>query len=398
MADTSVDPEQTGWYGAVLGRASTVLIPLATVALAFIIGGLVVVIAGANPFAVYKDMWVGAGFDWPFQFIPGNPIGVNGAFAETNLISTLVVFTPLVLTGLAVAFAFRCGLFNIGGTGQYWVGSYAALLVAVHVTGIGGSALATIAAAAAGAVWAAIPGALKAFRGAHEVISTIMLNYIAINLGQYLYGLGGPLQDTSSGQPVSQTIHMSAAYKMIWGDLQGVHVGIFIALAAAVVFWLLLNRTTLGYEVRAVGLNPDAARYGGVSVRRSIVVAMAISGAFAGLAGAGDTLGIHYVIASTDISATTIGFTGIAVALLGRNTAVGVVLSALLFAALSSGARNLTGAINPELAGELAQVIQGVIILLVGGEAIVRWVFKRRHITMRRDPEVHLPSAATGQV
>jgi simple sugar transport system permease protein len=398
MADTALDPQRQRWYHALTGRAERVLIPLATVALAFIIGGLVVVIAGANPFAVYKDMWVGAGFDWPFQYIPGNPIGVNGSFAETNLISTLVVFTPLVLTGLAVAFAFRCGLFNIGGTGQYWVGSYAALFVAVHVSGVGGATLATLAAIVAGGIWAAVPGALKAFRGAHEVISTIMLNYIAINLGQYLYGLGGPLQDTSSGQPVSQTIHMSAAYRSIWGDLQGVHVGIFIALGGAVVFWLLLNRTTLGYEVRAVGLNPDAASYGGVSVRRSIVVAMAISGAFAGLAGAGDVLGIHYVIASTDISATQIGFVGIAVALLGRNTALGVVLSALLFAALQSGARNLTGAINPELAGELAQVIQGVIVLLVVGEAIVRWIFSRRRIPGRRDPSVHLPSALTGEV
>jgi general nucleoside transport system permease protein len=268
----------------------------------------------------------------------------------------------------------------------------------VHVAGIKGAALATIAAMLGGGLWAAIPGALKAFRGAHEVISTIMLNFIAIYLGQYLYGLGGPLQDTASGQPVSKTIHASAQYKMIWGDLQGVHVGIFLALLGAVVFWVLLNRTTLGYEVRAVGYNPDAARYGGVSVRRSIVVSMLISGAFAGLAGAGDTLGVHYQIAATDISATQIGFVGIAVALLGRNTAVGVVFSALLFAALQSGARNLTGAIDPQLAGELAQVIQGVIILLVGGETIVRWIFSRRRTPIVRDPDVSLPAAATENI
>jgi simple sugar transport system permease protein len=375
--------------------------PLFTVILAFVIGGLVVLLAGANPFGVYKDLWVGAGFDWPFQYLPGNPFGVDGTLSEINIISTLVTFTPLVLTGLAVAFAFRCGLFNIGGQGQFWAGAVAGLLTAHALGGVAGMALGTLAGAAAGGAWAAVPGALKAFRGAHEVVSTIMLNWIAIYMTSYLFGLGGPLQDASTGSPTSDTVPDSATYPGVWGVIQPVHIGIFIALGAAVLFWVILNRTTLGYEVRAVGYNPEAARYGGISVSRSIILAMAIAGAFAGLAGVGDVLGRSHQIVTTNLAGDSTGFTGIAVALLGRNTPVGVVLSALLFASLSSGARLLSGSFSPELASALATIIQGVIILLVGGEAIVRWLMFRSKPgggLPEPDAEVTLPDAATGAV
>jgi simple sugar transport system permease protein len=193
----------------------------------------------------------------------------------------------------------------------------------------------------------------------------------------------------------------SATYPGVWGAIQPVHIGIFIALAAAVVFSIVLNRTTLGYEVRAVGFNPEAARYGGISVSRSIIAAMAISGAFAGLAGVGDVLGRSHQIVTTNLAGDSTGFTGIAVALLGRNRPVGVVLSALLFASLSSGARLLSGSFSPELASALATIIQGVIILLVGGEAIVRWLMFRAKPgggLPEPDAEVTLPDAATGAV
>ena len=153
---------------------------LLTVFLALIVGGLAMAFTGANPLNVYKDLWVGAGFDWPFHLIPGNPFGVEPLLAENNLVSMLVQFTPLVLTGFAVASAFRCGLFNIGGTGQFWVGSVAALLVAQNVGGPAGMIAATVAAGIGGAIWAGLAGGLKAYRGAHEVITTIMLNWIAI--------------------------------------------------------------------------------------------------------------------------------------------------------------------------------------------------------------------------
>jgi ABC-type uncharacterized transport system permease subunit len=163
----------------------------------------------------------------------------------------------------------------------------------------------------------------------------------------------------------------------MWGVVQQIHIGIFLALACAVLYYVLLNRTTLGYEVRAVGLNPEAARYGGISVKRSMIASMAICGAFAGLAGAVQVLGVNYAIASSDVPVIDVGFTGIAVALLGRNTAVGVVLAAFLFAALQSGGRQLSGSFSPELAGGVSSIIQGTIILLVGGELIVRWLVAR---------------------
>ena len=350
---------------------------LLTVFLALIVGGLAMAFTGANPLSVYKDLIVGAGFDWPFHLIPGNPLGVEPLLAENNLVSTLVQFTPLVLTGLAVAFAFRCGLFNIGGTGQFWVGSVCALLVAQRVGGPAGMVTATVAAGIGGAIWAGLAGGLKAYRGAHEVITTIMLNWIAIYTTQYLFAVSGPLTDNSVGNGVSKTIKTSAQYPGMWGVVQQIHIGIFLALACALAYYVILNRTTLGYEVRAVGLNPEAARYGGISVRRSMIVSMAICGAFAGLAGAIQVLGVNYSIASSDVPVLDIGFTGIAVALLGRNTAIGVVLAAFLFAALQSGGRQLSGAFSPELAGGVSSIIQGTIILLVGGELIVRWLVAR---------------------
>jgi ABC-type uncharacterized transport system permease subunit len=350
---------------------------LLTVFLALIVGGLAMAFTGANPLDVYKDLWVGAGFDWPFSLLPGNPFGVEELLAQNNLVSTLTQFTPLVLTGFAVAFAFRCGLFNIGGTGQFWVGSICALLVAQNVGGVGGMVAATAAAGVGGAIWAGIAGGLKAYRGAHEVITTIMLNWIAIYTTQYFFAVGGPLTDDSVGNGVSANIKESAQYPGTWGVVQHIHIGILIALVCAVVYYVVLNRTTLGYEVRAVGLNPEAARYGGISVKRSMIASMAICGAFAGLAGAIQVLGVTYSIASSDVPVLDIGFTGIAVALLGRNTAVGVVLSALLFAALQSGGRQLSGSFSPELAGGVSNIIQGTIILLVGGELVVRWLVAR---------------------
>ena len=350
---------------------------LLTVFLALLVGGLAMAVTGANPLSVYKDLIVGAGFDWPFHLIPGNPFGVEPLLAENNLVSTLVQFTPLVLTGFAVAFAFRCGLFNIGGTGQFWVGSVCALLVAQNLGGPTGMVAATVAAGIGGAIWAGIAGGLKAYRGAHEVITTIMLNWIAIYTTQYLFAVGGPLTDDSVGNGVSANIKTSAQYPGLWGIVQEIHIGIFLALACAVVYYVLLNRTTLGFEVRAVGFNPEAARYGGISVKRSMVAAMAICGAFAGLAGAVQVLGVSFAIASSDVPVIDIGFAGIAVALLGRNTAIGVVLAALLFAALQSGGRQLSGSFSPELASGVSSIIQGTIILLVGGELIVRWLVAR---------------------
>jgi simple sugar transport system permease protein len=250
--------------------------------------------------------------------------------------------------------------------------------------------LAIVAACLAGAAWAGIAGLLKATVGANEVISTIMLNYIALWIGVYLFSLGGPLQnDRDKTLPVSNDIVQAAHLPVWWGDpvLQGLHIGIFIALAAVVVFWLLLNRSTVGYEVRAVGFNPEAARYGGMSVAKNYVLVMAICGVFAGLAGALDILGWQFRLATNDIQASTVGFVGIAVALLGRNTAVGTVAAALLFGALTSGTsqRNLDPTIfEPDLATNLTTLIQGLVVLFVSADVLVVGLLRRGRTLVKR--------------
>jgi general nucleoside transport system permease protein len=228
---------------------------------------------------------------------------------------------------------------------------------------------------------------------AHEVISTIMLNYIALWVGLYLFGLGGPLQnDREASLPVSNDVVEAAHLPVWWGDpvLQGLHVGIFIAIAALVVFWVLLNRSTIGYEVRAVGLNPEAARYGGMSVGKNYVLVMAVCGAFAGLAGSLDVLGWQFRIATNDIETVQFGFYGIAVALLGRNTALGTAGAALLFGALLSGTsqRNLDASIfEPELASNLTWIIQGLVVLVVSADVLVLGLLRRgRGLFGRRRP------------
>jgi general nucleoside transport system permease protein len=359
-----------------------VIVPLLTVVLAFLVGGLVILITGHNPISTYKAIFNGTGLNWFFPWTTGD----DRTTAALNLQQTLIITTPLILTGLAVAFAFRCGLFNIGGLGQYLVGSYVAVWVGSSFAGMAALPhvlLAIVAATLAGAVWAGIAGLLKATVGAHEVISTIMLNWIAIWIGSFLFGLGGPLQnDVQTSVPISNDIVEGAKLPILWGDplLQGLHIGGFIAIGALVVYWAVLNRTTLGYEVRAVGFSPEAARYGGISVRRNYFLAMAISGAFAGIAGAIDVLGWQFRLATGDVQTGQLGFVGIAVALLGRNTAVGVLFSALLFGALVTGtsSRNLDPEIfQPELATNLTWMIQGLVVLFVGADIIVLWLIAR---------------------
>src|SRR5262245_16280032 len=364
-----------------------VLVPVLTALLAFFVGGLVILITGHNPLSTYKAIFNGSGLNWIFPWISSD----ERTTAALNLQQTLIITVPLILTGLAVAFAFRCGLFNIGGLGQYLVGGYIAVWVGSSFAGMPSVLhiiLAIVAGTLAGAAWAGIAGILKATVGAHEVISTIMLNWIAVWLGAYLFALNGPLQNTDPAQqsvPISNDIVAGAKLPVFWGDpeLQGLHIGIFIALAAVVVFWVVLNRSTTGYEVRAVGFNPEAARYGGINVSWNYFLVMAVCGAFAGLAGTLDLLGWQFHIATNDILNSASGglaFFGIAVALLGRNTASGTVVAALLFGALLSGTsqRNLDPNIfEPELAGNLTFIIQGLVVLIVSADVIVVTMLRR---------------------
>jgi general nucleoside transport system permease protein len=380
-------PEQAAETGTLASRISLrqrsggIIVPVLTAVVAFLIGGAVVAATGHNPLRTYNDIFNGAGLNWF-----GHPTTDTALTAPYNLSQTLLQTTTLILTGLAVAFAFRCGLFNIGGQGQYFVGLFVANWIGSSWVSMASGphiVIAILAATFAGAVWAGIAGFLKAAVGAHEVISTIMLNWIAIWVGTYLFGDGGPLQNSQNASlPISNDVVDKAQLPVFWGDrgLQGLHIGFFISIAALVVFWLVLNRTTVGYEVRAVGFNPEAAAYGGISVSKNIIRAMAISGAFAGLAGALDMLGYLYRIGVSDISASTVGFLGIAVALLGRNTALGVALGAFLFGALLFGTTHglQSGTIDPQLASNLTYIIQGLIVLFVGADVLILYLWNTR--------------------
>ncbi|RAK23434.1 nucleoside ABC transporter membrane protein [Anoxybacillus vitaminiphilus] len=339
------------------GRLTNFLIPLLAVLLGVIAGSIVMVISGYDPIAGYSAL-------------------LYGAFGDSYYIGeTIRQMTPYILSGLAVAFAFRTGLFNIGVEGQLIVGWLAAVWVGVafelpkfiHLP------LAILAAALAGALWALIPGFLKARFKVHEVIVTIMMNYIALHVTNAIIRF--VLSDKSYK---SEEIHESASLRSEFlqsiTDYSTLHYGIIIALIAAVIMWFLLEKTTKGYELRAVGFNQHASHYAGMNVSNNIVLAMVISGAFAGVAGAMEGLGTFANI-SVKAGFTGVGFDGIAVALLGGNNAFGIILSALLFGALKVGALEM-----PSSAGvptELVDIVIALIIFFVASSYLIRLLLTR---------------------
>ena len=376
-------------------RAGGIIVPLITVVFAFLMSGIIIAATQHSihtALVVFKEIFEGSGLNWVFH--PSTD--TFNDIAAYNLSQTLLQTTPLILTGLAVAFAFRCGMFNIGGNGQYIVGLLVANWLGVDFAGLNPFLhilLCISAGTLAAAAYAGIAGVLKATVGAHEVITTIMLNWIAYWTAKWLLGDGGPLQNSlNPTNPVSNQVSPGARLPDFWGKqgFQGLHVGIFIALAAVVVFWILLNRTTLGYEVRAVGFNPDAAAYGGINVKKNFIRAMAISGAFAGMAGTLDMLGgaQNYQVGQLDIPFIQVGFIGIAVALLGRNTAIGTLLGALLFGGLTYGSFHGLGSssvIDPTLANNLTYIIQGLVVLFIGADVLILYVWNSRK-KLRRPP------------
>ena len=397
--EQAAPPDTVAARLAFFQRAGGVIVPVITAIVAFLIGGVIVAATGHNPFTAYWDIAKGAGFNW-FGHLTTNTANTSAY----NFSQTLLSMTTLILTGLAVAFAFRCGLFNIGGQGQYLVGLIVANWIGVswiHLARPAHVLLGVVLATLAGALWAGIAGFLKATVGAHEVISTIMLNWIAYWIGSWVFGEGGPLQGSQPGSPISATIDESARLPYFWGDstLGGVHIGFFLALLALVVFALILTRTTLGYEVRAVGFNPDAAAYGGINVRKNYIRAMAISGAFAGLAGGMDMLSQYAPIGfgTLDVQTSSIGFLGIAVALLGRNTAIGTGVAAFLFGGLLYGTTHGldSNVIAPQLTGNLTSIIQGLVVLFVGADVLILYIWNaRRKLRLRSRTGESIPEAA----
>lgn len=341
------------------GRA--LALPAGSVVLAFLIGTVLIAASGGDPVASYEAMACG-GFGL-FCF--------GGETPALQISNTIEFVMPLILAGLAVAVAFRSGLFNIGVQGQLILGAIFATVVGTKLANLPGIVLiplVLLAGMAGGALWAGIAGTLKALTGAHEVVTTIMLNYVAYNLLSFLL-IHGPLQapnNTEISLPVGTNAQLPTLVPQdatLFGQPGGAYhasIGIFIALLAAGVFAFLMRRSALGYEIRAVGQSQRAARYAGISVKRTLIVAMLISGAFAGLTGAMLISGgsLHYLY--TDLQYDSTGFDGIAVALLGQNVALGVVLSAILFGALNAGGLVMQSDVH--VSSHIVEILQAIIL------------------------------------
>ncbi|WP_409368419.1 ABC transporter permease [Lysinibacillus sp. 38-6] len=332
-------------------RVINILVPVISIIIGLIVGAIVMVVSGYDPILGYSALWTG---------IFGDSYSIG---------NTIRQITPYILAGLAVAFAFRTGLFNIGVEGQLILGWLAAAWVgyAFELPKIIHLPLALLAAAAAGAFWAFIAGFLKAKFKVHEVIATIMLNYTA------LYIANAVIKKLSDGSFKTERVLESASLRSPFlrelTDNSSLHYGILIALLMVVVMWFILEKTTRGYELKAVGFNHNAAEYAGMSVNKNVILAMTISGMFAGLGGAMEALGT-FQNASIKAGFTGIGFDGIAVALLGANTPLGVVFGASLFGSLKYGALNMPNAAGiPE---EIVSIIIALIIFFVASGYIIR--------------------------
>jgi simple sugar transport system permease protein len=346
-----------------IAAKDAMLVPLLAVFTAIIIGGIVIALVGGNPFAAYTGLF-------------------EGSFGSVKALSETAVWaSPYIFAGLAVALAFKGGLFNIGAEGQLALGAVSSALVGYALPGFLGVQLPMIihlplavgAGMLFGFIWGAIPGALKAYTGAHEVINTIMMNYIALNLVSFL--LNGPMKDKSPGNVIARTpeIAEGARIPAIFAGLR-VHWGFVLALLVAFLVWWLLWKTTLGYEIRTVGSNPDAAKYAGINVKRIMTLTMALSGMLAGLAGTIEVTALNY---RHELGFSSgYGFDAIAIALLGKTHPLGVVLAAILFAAMRNGATRMQ--FLTQIPVDIISVIQALILLFVAADAIVRYIYRIR--------------------
>ncbi|MFN8637070.1 MAG: ABC transporter permease [Chloroflexota bacterium] len=333
-------------------------------------GAALIWVTGGDPLLAYGGLWEGS-------------LGRVASISET-----LVWATPYIFAGLAVGLAFRGGLFNIGAEGQLSVGALASAWAGFAIHGLPWPLhllVALAAGAGAGAAWAGIAGLLKARTGAHEVITTIMLNYVALLGTGYL--LAGPLKDPSPFVVIAQTpkVLESARIPPLFADLR-VHWGLVLALLLTAACWWLLYRSTVGFAVRTVGLNPSAARYAGISIGSTVVLTMALSGGLAGLAGASEVLGVNYY--HTPGFSVGYGFDSIAVALLGRSHPFGVIPAALLFGALRAGSTRMQ--FVSQIPIDIISVVQGIILLLVAADELVRRLYRvggRRRVEPERAAE-----------
>jgi simple sugar transport system permease protein len=399
-APESKSPPERASRGTALSHTfQTGLIPVLAVFTGLVIGAIVVIISDVEVINAYGNFFTAPGaalsatwnsiataYGALFQGSVGNPrefieaIRIYQVSGDTEplrhafwpITEALVASTPFIFAGLSVAWAFRGGLFNIGAEGQLFIGALCSAWVGYTFTNLPWFIhlpLALLAGALGGAVWGAIPGYLKAATGAHEVVNTIMMNWIAFRLSDWL--LNGPMK-APGFRPVTPQVEDTAILPRLFGTPLRFNWGFFLALVVAgVVFWLLF-KTIVGFETRSVGANPDAARYAGISIKRSMVLTMALAGALAGLGGASQVLGVDYWVGQG--FSAGFGFDAIALALLGKSHPVGVVLAALLFGTLRSGATRMQS-----LAGipiDIISIIQGLVIIFVAAPIIIRWLYR----------------------
>ncbi len=340
----------------IIGRAQyqEIIIPFLSIVTALIIGAVIIYTTGANVYKSYQGLWQGA-------------FGKPRAIAET-----FVITTPYILSGLAVAFGFKCGLFNIGVEGQLYAGAVSAAFIGYAVRGLPHFIhlpLAMLAGIVGGAVWGAIPGYLKAKTGGHEVINTIMMNHIMLKLTDYL--VKNPMLDTQASIPRTPYIQETAYLPKLFPGFR-LHWGIIIALAAVFLIYFILYKTTIGFEIRTVGYNQNAARYAGMNITKNFVLVMAVSGSLAGLAGANEVLGLNYTLPAAFISGY--GFDAIAIALLAKSNPFAIIPSAILWASLRNGAGLMQ--VRAGISIDLINIMQAFVIMFIAAPKIVRWLYR----------------------
>ncbi|MFC0029016.1 ABC transporter permease [Micromonospora chaiyaphumensis] len=372
-----------------LWAANTVTVTVLAVLLAMLVGAVLIIVSDPEVLATYgyitarpadalNASWsvVSEAYANLFKGAVFDPDAVGFTAAMGPISETLTYTAPLVFTGLAVALAFRGGLFNIGAQGQATIGVVLAAVAGFALPLPPGVHLlvALIAGALGGALWGFIPGILKARTGAHEVINTIMLNYVAVYFLSWIIIQSG-VQNPNRSDAISKPVESSAQLPRLLGADLRVHAGILVAVLATWFIAWLLNRSTLGFELRAVGENPDAARTAGISVTKTYVLVMVISGLLAGLGGSNMVLG-STANALTPLVIAQIGFDGILVALLGRVKPWGVLLAALLFGALQAGGNRMQSYSGISL--ELVTVLQALIVIFIAAPALVKAIFQLR--------------------
>ncbi|MCQ9163518.1 ABC transporter permease [Arthrobacter sp. STN4] len=360
------------------------LISVLAVVVALVIGGILIAVTDprvatasgyffADPGATFSAIWsaVSEAYGALWRGATYDPTARTWQ-GQLGIFETLTFATPLILAGLAVTLAFRTGLFNIGAQGQIILGATFAGAVGfgMHLPPVIHLLVVILAGAIGGAIWGGIAGFLKARTGAHEVIVTIMLNYIAISLVLYL--LKNQLKDPNSTNPISPQMDDNAVLPLLLGPNFRVHAGLIIAILAVIGVSWLLNRSTLGFEYRAIGANPKAARTAGMLVSRGYITVMLISGALAGLAGVAQIAGTEKSLDSE--IAGSIGFDAITVALLGRSKPWGTFFAALLFGAFKAGGTSM--AVNADVSIDIVAVVQSLIVLFIAAPPLIRSIFR----------------------